>query len=105
MSTSVPQAQSPAVGATGKRDTTSTRNESHNHQDAEKIEVSTADTTDEEAVVPPDVETQSPKTLAKWNESPLLIFRFLSTIYSFILLGMSDAVLGALIPYVCLFTP
>lgn len=36
----------------------------------------------------------------KWNESPLNIVRFLSCIYAFILLGMSDAVTGALIPYI-----
>lgn len=61
--------------------------------DPEKIEGSTT-ATDEDADGSPD------ETKQRWNESPTNIFRFLSTVYSFILLGMTDAVLGALLPYV-----
>lgn len=34
-----------------------------------------------------------------WNSSPTSIFRFLLICYSFILMGMSDGAIGALIPY------
>ncbi|KAK0740712.1 tRNA wybutosine-synthesizing protein, partial [Schizothecium vesticola] len=67
--------------------------------DPEKPTV-TDTTTDEEAVAaadapPPaaDVEQQ------RWNQSPTNMFRYFTTIYIFILLGMSDAVIGALLPY------
>lgn len=60
--------------------------------DPEKVEDST--TTDEDANASPA------ETKQRWNGSSTNIFRFLSTIYSFILLGMTDAVLGALLPYV-----
>ncbi len=62
---------------------------------------STVETTDEEAATaasPPSPRSEEVKQ--RWNESPQNIFRFLSTIYSFTLLGMSDAVIGALLPYV-----
>lgn len=63
-------------------------------------------TTDEEAATaadapPPaaDVEQQ------RWNESRINMFRYFTTIYNFILLGMSDAVIGALLPYARLTPP
>ena len=34
-----------------------------------------------------------------WNQSPTNIIRYLSTIYVFILMGMTDAAVGALLPY------
>lgn len=63
------------------------------YHDPEKVEGSTT-ATDEDVNASPD------ETKQRWNESPTNIFRFLSTVYSFVLLGMTDAVLGALLPYV-----
>jgi len=37
--------------------------------------------------------------LEKWNSSRTIVYRYFATIYSFIILGMSDAAYGALIPY------
>lgn len=68
----------------------------HKHHNPEKPEPSTDTATDEEAATTPAERKQ------KWNESPTNIYRYLSTIYSFILLGMTDAVIGALLPYVSL---
>ena len=75
--------------------------------DPEKIangrtDTTETNTTDEEAAAA-GVESalRAPPERQRWNESGTNIYRFLSTIYSFILLGMSDAVIGALIPYVC----
>ncbi|KAK5660887.1 hypothetical protein OQA88_12259 [Cercophora sp. LCS_1] len=73
--------------------TTSLQN--RNHHDPEKLEPSTGTTTDEEAANIPPAERKQ-----KWNESPTNIYRYLSTVYSFILLGMTDAVIGALLPYI-----
>ncbi|KAK1761291.1 major facilitator superfamily domain-containing protein [Echria macrotheca] len=53
-----------------------------------------ANATDEEAPASPTDNKQ------RWNDTPINIYRFLSTIFSFILLGMTDAVIGALIPYI-----
>ncbi|KAH8677271.1 major facilitator superfamily transporter [Xylariales sp. PMI_506] len=39
-------------------------------------------------------------SLEKWNESRLNVFRYLSVLYSFLIFGMSDAWIGALIPYI-----
>lgn len=66
----------------------------HKDRDLEKLEPSTDTATDEEAATPPAERKQ------KWNESGTNIYRYLSTIYSFVLLGMTDAVIGALLPYV-----
>ena len=38
--------------------------------------------------------------LEQWNSSRVNIYRYLSIIFSFIILGMNDSVYGALIPYV-----
>jgi len=47
--------------------------------------------------------TVSPTTISgdleKWNSSRTNIYRYFATLYSFIILGMSDAAYGALIPY------
>ncbi|KAK1832690.1 major facilitator superfamily domain-containing protein [Podospora conica] len=72
----------------------------HNNPHPEKPAI-TDITTDEEAVAAG--EAPSPPAELKqqrWNESPTNMFRYFSTIYNFILLGMSDAVIGALLPYV-----
>lgn len=51
---------------------------------------STSNTGDEETV--PDSRPET--VLEKWNESPLNIYRFFTTLYSFIIMGMNDAALG-----------
>ncbi|KAL2149524.1 hypothetical protein VTH82DRAFT_8175 [Thermothelomyces myriococcoides] len=38
--------------------------------------------------------------LQRWNDPPVNIFRYFSTLYCFILLGMTDGALGALLPYI-----
>ncbi|KAL2016511.1 hypothetical protein VTK56DRAFT_3439 [Thermocarpiscus australiensis] len=65
-------------------------------QDPEKVE-STEDATDEESRPPSPPPSQ---TLQRWNESSSNMFRFFSTIYCFILMGMTDAAVGALLPYI-----
>ncbi|PQE21758.1 hypothetical protein CJF30_00010586 [Rutstroemia sp. NJR-2017a BBW] len=40
-----------------------------------------------------------PITLERWNEPRINLYRYLSALYSFIVLGMNDAAYGALIPY------
>jgi len=37
--------------------------------------------------------------LEKWNSTKTNVYRYFATLYSFIILGMSDAAYGALIPY------
>lgn len=85
--------------------TTLNQLDNNNNPNPEKPAI-TDTTTDEEAVAaadapppPADVEQQ------RWNESPTNMFRYFSTIYNFILLGMSDAVIGALLPYARLTPP
>ncbi|KAK4239270.1 major facilitator superfamily domain-containing protein [Achaetomium macrosporum] len=65
-------------------------------QDPEKA-VPTQDATDEESGT---ASPQPGQELQRWNESKVNIFRFFATIYSFTLLGMTDAVVGALLPYI-----
>lgn len=60
-------------------------------RDPEKVDLS-EETTDEEASVPP--------LQQRWNQSATNIFRFLGTIYAFILMGMTDGAVGALLPYI-----
>ncbi|KAK3683529.1 major facilitator superfamily domain-containing protein [Podospora appendiculata] len=55
---------------------------------------------EEATVLSPPVNASSPELHQKWNESGTSMYRFLTTIYSFILMGMSDAAIGALIPYI-----
>ncbi|KAK4228358.1 major facilitator superfamily domain-containing protein [Podospora fimiseda] len=47
-----------------------------------------------------DIESQhpSPQEKEKWNSSPLNILRYFSTLYVFILMGMTDGAMGALLP-------
>jgi len=73
----------------------------HIYGDSEKA-ADTTDTATDEEVAAPRTDEAPPTGLEqqRWNESPSNIFRFLSCIFAFILLGMSDAVIGALIPYV-----
>lgn len=47
-------------------------------------------TTDDEAI--PESRQEIP--LQKWNEPRVNIFRFFATLYSFIILGMNDGVMG-----------
>ncbi|KAK3905622.1 major facilitator superfamily domain-containing protein [Staphylotrichum tortipilum] len=67
-------------------------------KDLEKAEL-TQDATDEESGTAPSPSPQPGKELQRWNESGLNMFRFFSTIYSFILMGMTDGAVGALLPY------
>ncbi|KAL2135616.1 hypothetical protein VTI74DRAFT_7763 [Chaetomium olivicolor] len=67
----------------------------HRAEDPEKF-VSTEDATDEE----PGPTPAQPPQLQRWNETVADVFRFLSTIYCFILMGMTDGAVGALLPYI-----
>ncbi|KAJ4307069.1 hypothetical protein N0V88_000444 [Collariella sp. IMI 366227] len=72
---------------------------SHNDdpiRDPEKL-VHTEDATDEE---PGSAPARTPPELQKWNQTPADVFRFLATIYCFILMGMTDGAVGALLPYI-----
>jgi hypothetical protein len=60
-------------------------------EDHEKLD-SPTHTTDEEAVVNPAVRPEA--VLHRWNESRVNTFRFLTTLYSFIIMGMSDGAVG-----------
>ncbi len=58
--------------------------------DPEKVETG-QDATDEESGAP---SPQPAQELERWNETGVNIFRFFSTIYAFILMGMTDAAVG-----------
>jgi hypothetical protein len=59
-------------------------------RDPEKAEAA-QDVTDEESGVP----TPPPaRELERWNETGVNVFRFFSTIYCFILMGMMDGAIG-----------
>lgn len=62
-------------------------------EDAEKM-VPTDEGTDEDATAPPG----QAQALQRWNESSVNIFRFFSTMYSFILMGMTDGAVGVCSP-------
>ena len=75
------------------------------HRDSDQKLVSTPAliTDDEETSRPAPVEGpdgQLPKPQEKWNQNRTNMLRFFGVLYAFILLGMSDAALGALIPSV-----
>jgi len=75
------------------------RLDNHSNSDPEKPTV-TDTTTDEEAVAAADAPPPAADSgQQRWNQSPTNMFRYFTTIYVFILLGMSDAVIGALLPY------
>lgn len=59
-------------------------------EDPEKA-ASIQDVTDEESGTPTARPAQE---LQRWNESSTNIFRFLSSIYAFILMGMTDGAMG-----------
>ena len=61
--------------------------------DPEKGE-STQDATDEESGTP----SPGPVVLPRWNDTKMDMFRFFSTMYSFILMGMTDGALGVCCP-------
>lgn len=49
----------------------------------------------------PEEETTSiPTTVWRWNDPHINVYRFFAALYSFMVLGMNDACLGPLIPYV-----
>ncbi|KAK0651393.1 major facilitator superfamily domain-containing protein [Cercophora newfieldiana] len=79
----------------------SLRNDNVYNGDPEKTADITDTATDEEAAaVRADDSAQTTPEQQRWNQSPTNIFRFLTCVFAFILLGMSDAVVGALIPYI-----
>ncbi|CAK7264924.1 hypothetical protein SEPCBS119000_001241 [Sporothrix epigloea] len=41
-----------------------------------------------------------PMRLQRWNESRMNMFRFFFTLYAFIIMGMNDGAIGALLPYI-----
>ncbi|KAL2193538.1 major facilitator superfamily domain-containing protein [Corynascus similis CBS 632.67] len=85
-----------AVKDEAKHEKTALNNDQDAHQDPEKA-VPVEDATDE------DSGTRSPQPrqqLQRWNDSPLNIFRYCTTLYCFILMGMTDGALGALLPYI-----
>lgn len=55
---------------------------------------STSNTTDEEAIPEPPPEPAQEPALQKWNEPRVNMLRFFTTLYSFIILGMNDGVIG-----------
>ena len=59
-------------------------------ENSEKF-VPTRDATDEESGTP--LEAPAPE-LQRWNQSKVNIFRYCSTMYSFILMGMMDGAMG-----------
>ncbi|KAH6622935.1 major facilitator superfamily domain-containing protein [Chaetomium tenue] len=65
-------------------------------EDTEKA-VPLGDATDEESGAG---SPQPDSKLQRWNDTPLNIFRYFTTIYCFILMGMTDGALGALLPYI-----
>ncbi|AEO63729.1 50bc0b2a-93cd-42ef-ac9f-1e3411dc4a3c [Thermothielavioides terrestris] len=65
-------------------------------EDPEKVG-SAPDATEEESGLP---SPPAALELQRWNESTVNVFRFLSSNYSFILMGMTDGALGALLPYI-----
>ncbi len=46
------------------------------------------------------IETRVIVTAEKWNQPGPNTLRFITTLYSFIIMGMNDGAVGALIPYV-----
>ncbi|KAK3946269.1 major facilitator superfamily domain-containing protein [Diplogelasinospora grovesii] len=79
-------------------------NNTHGHDHEKVVDSSTTAndtcaTTDEEATSPPPPAQAGPQQ-QKWNEPRVNIFRFCTTLYSFILMGMNDGAIGALIPYI-----
>ncbi|KAG7294229.1 hypothetical protein NEMBOFW57_004299 [Staphylotrichum longicolle] len=65
-------------------------------RDPEKVDTA-QDVTDEELGGPTTPPTHE---LERWNETGVNIFRFMSTMYCFILMGMTDGAVGALLPYI-----
>ncbi len=71
--------------------------------DVEKAELTPQDVTDEESGTAPSPPSPQPgKELQRWNETGLNMFRFFSTIYCFILMGMTDGAVGVCSPPSCL---
>ncbi|OIW27747.1 tRNA wybutosine-synthesizing protein [Coniochaeta ligniaria NRRL 30616] len=70
--------------------------------DTEKhdLTTSTANTTEDEAPVPLTERERHEAQLQKWNKPRVNLWRVLTTMYCFILMGMNDGALGALIPYI-----
>lgn len=63
-------------------------------EDTEKA-VPLGDATDEESGAG---SPQPDSKLQRWNDTPLNIFRYFTTIYCFILMGMTDGALGVCLP-------
>ncbi|KAH6656200.1 major facilitator superfamily domain-containing protein [Truncatella angustata] len=67
-------------------DTTTVAHQSHDAEKADEQE-------------PPPAQSTKP-SLERWNHPRINMFRFLVTNYSFIIMGMNDACVGALLPYI-----
>jgi hypothetical protein len=78
-------------------DTTAVRSSDPEKQD---VNTSAANTTDDEAPVPLTERERHEAQLQKWNEPRVNLWRVLTTMWCFILMGMNDGAIGALIPYV-----
>jgi len=63
-------------------------------RDPEKMESRSNSTSDEEAAVPEMGSPAAEPVKERWNSSRTNIFRFSMTVYSFIIMGMSDGALG-----------
>ncbi len=61
-------------------------------KDIEKEGEITQDATDEESGTPPC--PPPVQELERWNETGVNVFRFFSTLYCFILMGMTDGAVG-----------
>ena len=64
-----------------------------------------AATTADESPVPLTERERHEAQLQQWNHPRVNLWRVLSTMYCFILMGMNDGALGALIPYVSALSP
>jgi hypothetical protein len=61
---------------------------------------SAATTTDDEAPVAMNERERHEAQLQRWNTPRVNLWRVLTTMYCFILMGMNDGAVGALLPYV-----
>ncbi|KAI0016276.1 tRNA wybutosine-synthesizing protein [Xylariomycetidae sp. FL0641] len=68
---------------------------------AAKEEKKEAVTTSQDPEASPDAESKAEEeSLERWNHPPINAYRYLATILCFVIMGMSDAAIGALLPYI-----
>jgi hypothetical protein len=65
---------------------------------ANEVVLQAVDDTEKSQSPPSDEEAgnkpQQESPLVRWNESPLTVYRFLTTLFSFIVMGMNDGAVG-----------